>query len=346
MRAHGASPAPGALMFAEAAEAHRALRTQLADGRFAALGRRIRALSPRAVATCARGSSDHAATFAKYLIETRAGVLTASAAPSVASLYRAETMLKDTLFIVISQSGASPDIVAAAEAAKRAGAFVLALLNVPDSPAAAFADEVFPLNAGREQSVAATKSFLASLGALIGIVAHWGEDRELQAALARAPGQMQQAWELDWSAALAPLTEARNLYVIGRGIGLGAAGEAALKLKETSGLHAEAFSAAEVRHGPMALAQPGFHALLFAQADEAGAGVASIAADFAAHGATTYLAGATANGAIHLPSLATHPVIAQTLLVQSFYRLAHDLALARGRDPDRPLHLNKVTETL
>jgi glucosamine--fructose-6-phosphate aminotransferase (isomerizing) len=341
-----AAAAPGALMFAEASDAHRALRAQLAEARFADLGRRIRARAPRAVATCARGSSDHAATFAKYLIETYAGVLTASAAPSVASLYRAETMLKDTLFIVISQSGASPDIVAAAEAAKRAGAFVLALLNVTDSPVARIADEVFPLNAGREQSVAATKSFLASLGALVGIVAHWSEDQALQAALARAPDLMQRAWALDWRAAIAPLSEAQDLYVIGRGIGLGAAGEAALKLKETSGLHAEAFSAAEVRHGPMALAQPGFHALLFAQADEAGAGVAPLASDFAARGATTYLAGATANGVISLPTLVAHPIIQPMLLVQSFYRLAHDLALARGRDPDRPPHLNKVTETL
>ena len=123
MRAARSSPAPGALMFVEAASAHEAVRRQLKDARFAALGQRLRRLKPRMAATCARGSSDHAATFAKYLIETRAGVLTASLAPSVASLYGAAPALEDALVLVISQSGASPDLVAAANAARRAGAF-------------------------------------------------------------------------------------------------------------------------------------------------------------------------------------------------------------------------------
>jgi glucosamine--fructose-6-phosphate aminotransferase (isomerizing) len=337
---------PGALMLGEAAAGHEAVRAQLASGRFAELGQRLRALNPRVVASCARGSSDHAATFAKYLIETRASVLTASLAPSIASIYRAETMLQGALVLVISQSGASPDLLATAESAKRGGAFVLALVNAEDSPLAAIAHETLPLCAGEERSVAATKSFLASLSALIGLVAHWTEDAELVAAHAAASDLMQQAWTLDWSAATPTLAQASSLYVIARGLGFGAAGEAALKLKETCGLHAEAFSAAEARHGPMALVSPGFPLLLFAQDDPAGASVAEFAADAAARGARAFLAGAGAAGATQLPTVPAHVALQPMLAIQSFYRLAHDVAAARGRNADAPPHLNKVTETL
>lgn len=182
-----AAPAPGALMFAEAASAHEAVQEQLREVPFAVLGARLRALAPRAIATCARGSSDHAATFAKYLIETHVGVPTTSLAPSVLSLYRAQMSLNDVVLLVISQSGASPDLVAAAEAAKRAGAFVLALVNAPDSPVAAIADETLPLCAGIERSVAATKSFIASLSAITALVAQWTEDESLRRALEDAP---------------------------------------------------------------------------------------------------------------------------------------------------------------
>jgi glutamine---fructose-6-phosphate transaminase (isomerizing) len=339
-------PSPGALMFAEAASAHQAVRTQLSSGRFAELAERIRHLRPRVVATCARGSSDHAATFAKYLIETRAGVLTASLAPSIASVYRAETMLRDALVLLISQSGASPDLLATAEAAKRAGACVIALVNAQGSPLAGIAHETLPLGADEERSVAATKSFIASLSAVIGLVAHWTGDAELIDSHAASPDLLQKAWALDWSAANATLANASSLYVIARGLGFGIAGEAALKLKETSGLHAEAYSAAEARHGPMALVGPGFPLLLFAQDDLAGESVAAFAADAAARGATAFIAGADAQGAERLPTLGAHVALQPMLMAQSFYRMAHDVALNHGRDPDRPPHLTKVTETL
>jgi len=346
MQTDSLPPTPGALMFAEAAAAHEAVRAQLAGGRFAELGKRLRSLNPRIVATCARGSSDHAATFAKYLIETRASVLTASLAPSVASIYRAETMLRDALVLLISQSGASPDLLATAAAAKRAGALVLALVNAEHSPLAAIAHETLPLLAGEERSVAATKSFLASLSALIGLVAHWTEDEHLIAAHAASPDLLQQAWALDWSAATSTLASASSLYVIARGIGFGAAGEAALKLKETSGLHAEAYSAAEARHGPMALVSSGFPLLLFAQDDAAGASVVAFAADSATRGARAFVAGASAPGATQLPTLQADVALQPMLAIQSFYRLAHEVAIARGRNPDAPPHLTKVTETL
>lgn len=333
-------------MLMEAGAAHEAVRALLRDGAFDRIGSRLRALAPRVVATCARGSSDHAATFAKYLIETHVGVLTASAAPSVVSLYRAKTTLKDALFLIISQSGVSPDLVLAANEAKRAGALVLAFVNAPDSPVAAAADEVLPLHAGEERSVAATKSFIASLAAIVRLVASWTEDRNLDQALTAAPYQLREAWDLDWSAAAPALVGAQSLYVIGRGLGYGVACESALKLKETCRIHAEAFSAAEVRHGPLALVRPGFPALLLAQEDQARDAIIELAADLTGQGADVFLAGAYSAGATILPTIEAHPAIQPMLLAQSFYRLAHDVALARGLDPDRPPHLTKITETL
>ena len=141
--------------------------------------------------------------------------------------------------------------------------------------------------------------------------------------------------------------------MVGRGIGLGIAQEAALKMKETSGLHAEALSAAELRHGPMALVQKGFPVLIFAQDDETHSGIASLATELAGRGARTLLAGATLAGteaslanAVILPTETAHPVIQPMLIIQSFYRMVNALSLARGLDPDRPPHLRKVTETV
>ncbi len=340
------TPVPGALMLAEAAASHEAVRAQLQQSAFDAVGERLRVLAPRVVATCARGSSYHAATYAKHLIETRAGVITATVAPSVTSLYHAEATLRDGLFLTISQSGASPDLVAAAKEAKRAGAFVLALINAPDSPLAAVADEVLPLRAGPERSVAATKSFIVSLAAIAGLVAHWTDDRGLQRALAGAPDLLRESWALDWSAAVPALTQAQSMYVVSRGIGYGIACEAALKLKETCRIHAEGFSTAEVRHGPLALVRPGFPVLVLAQDDQAREGITELAANIVRDGGEVFIAGATVEGAHTLPALEAHAAIQPMLLVQSFYRLAHDVALARGCDPDRPPHLRKVTETL
>ncbi len=333
-------------MFQEAAEAPAAVARLLAANATtaAALGADLRARPPRAVVTLGRGSSDHAATYAKYLIETGAGVLTASSAPSVSSVYEVRQELRDVLFLAISQSGRSPDLLAAVEAARAAGARVVALVNDASSPMAGLADVLLPLHAGPETSVAATKSYIAALAAIAQLTAAWTQDDQLAAALERLPEDLAQAWQADWSPALAPLASAQSLYVLGRGPGYAAAQEAALKLKETCGLHAEAFSAAEVLHGPMALVAARFPVLVFAQGDESEAGVLDLARGLRARDAQVLLAGADAPGA--LPFVRTHAVLQPIALIQSFYRLANRLSLARGFDPDRPPHLNKVTETL
>jgi len=338
----------GGRMYREAAQAPQVVRDQLRinAGRMETVGALLRRMSPRVVVTCARGSSDHAATFAKYLIETHTGVLTCSAAPSLSSLYEARTDHRDMALLAISQSGRSPDLVAAAGTARELGACVVALCNCMDSPLAQLADHAIPLCAGVEESVAATKSYIASLSAIVHLLAGWTASETLMASLLSAPDLLEQAWEQDWSAAVPVLEGAASLYVVGRGFGLGVAQEAALKLKETCGLHAEAFSAAEVMHGPMALVRRGFPVLMLSQHDESRAGIERLAAEFVGRGAHVLAAGAEVPGAITLDTVSAHPAIEPMLMIQSFYRMAAALAVARGVDPDAPPHLNKVTETL
>jgi glucosamine--fructose-6-phosphate aminotransferase (isomerizing) len=335
-------------MFAEAAEAADAVARQLEAN--AALMRdvaeRLRARPPRAVITYARGSSDHAATFAKYVIETRAGVLTSSAAPSIASIYSAAPDVSGMLALAISQSGKSPDIVAALQAARAAGADALAFVNDLSSPLAEACDVPIPLHAGAERSVAATKSFICTLSALLHLIAEWRSDGELANALDRGPDLMREAWNCDWAPLVDCLQGATGLYVISRGPGFGIAQEAALKFKETCALHAEAFSAAEVRHGPLALVGPDFPLLVFRQSDESGAGVDDLVRDVLQRGGRVFLTGGQAEGAVVLPSPSAHPLIQPLLQILAFYRAANALSLRRGLDPDRPPHIRKVTETL
>ncbi len=340
--------AESTLMFREAAEAADVVARQFARNRDAVerLCGELRRAPPPFAVTCARGSSDHAATYAKYLFETQLNLVTASASPSVGSVYGATPALRGALYLVISQSGKSPDLLRNAQAASEAGARVVALVNAEDSPLARMADTVLPLHAGAERSVAATKSYLASLAAILQLGACWKAAPPLLGALDALPGALRAAWRCDWSPLVDGLADARNLFVIGRGLGLAAAQEAALKFKETCGLHAEAFSSAEVKHGPMALVGPGFPVLAFALPDETGAGTRALAEEFRARGAPTWIAD-DGTGAGELPlAPAPHPACAPLLVVQSFYRAINALALRRGFDPDVPPHLNKVTETV
>jgi glucosamine--fructose-6-phosphate aminotransferase (isomerizing) len=336
------------LMFREAAEAADVVARQFARNRdvVADLCAELRRTPPPFAVTCARGSSDHAATYAKYLLETQLGIVTASASPSVGSVYGATQALQGALYLVVSQSGKSPDLLSSAQAARDAGARVVALVNVEDSPLARMAHTVLPLHAGAERSVAATKSYLASLAAILQLGACWKGEPPLLDALDALPDALRAAWRCDWSPLVEGLLGAGNLFVLGRGLGLAAAQEAALKFKETCGLHAEAFSSAEVRHGPMALVGPGFPVLAFALPDETGAGTRALAEEFRERGAPVWVtAGETGPGRLPLAA-APHPACAPLLAVQSFYRAINALALRRGFNPDLPPHLNKVTETV
>lgn len=337
------------LTFAEAADAAAVAERQRAelDTPLHLLGQRLRELDPPFALTCARGSSDHAATFVKYLIETRALTPVGSYAPSISSLYATPwRKLRGVLFLAISQSGHSPDVTISARAARDAGALVVALVNDLYSPLAQVAEITIPMLAGPERSVAATKSFTASLLAILRLVANWTQDEDLLGALAAAPRLLRRSWKLDWSPAIGSLVGAGDLFVIGRGLNFAIAQEAALKLKEICGLHAEAFSAAEVRHGPMALVGAGFPVVMLVPGDEAQEAFGELAEDFILRKANVIMAGDARTGALTLPALpGLHPAIAPLATIQSIYRFAVELSLARGFDPDHPPNIRKVTET-
>jgi glucosamine--fructose-6-phosphate aminotransferase (isomerizing) len=312
------------------------------------LGARLRKARPAFVVSSARGSSDNAASFAKYLLEIRLGMVTASVGPSVRSIYSADLQLKGALFLTISQSGRSPDILRLAEVARAGGAVTVALVNDASSPLAQICETVLPLNAWPERSVAATKSVICSLAAVLQLVAHWADDPELLTALERLPEDLERAAATDWSSATGLLQQARSLFVTGRGIGLAAALEAALKLKEICGIHAEALSAAELKHGPMTLAGADFPVMVMAQRDEALQSIADLVSILRERDVPVAVAGpAEVDCEIALASDPTlSPFTTPIALLQSFYPLVEKVAWARGRDPDAPPHLKKVTETV
>lgn len=311
------------------------------------IGEELRSLEPRLVMTCARGSSDHAATYAKHLIEIETGIPTASHTPSISSIFGKKWRTLDrTLFLAISQSGQSPDLVLSAKAAREAGALVVSIVNATSSPLEHESSATLPILAGAERSVAATKSFIGSLLATAHLVCEWTGGGPLRAALERSPKALSEAWELDWSEAADALFGVGDMYVIGRGSTLGIAQETALKFKETCGIHAEAVSAAEVRHGPIAIVGPGFPVLVLAPNDAALDSVASLAADLVAREANILVAGCAVDGALNLPTVPDlHPAIAPAACMMSAYRMIARLSIARGFDPDAPPNLRKVTET-
>ncbi len=340
---------PQTLMALEAAQAPAAVARQLEEnaGICRELAHCFGGRPLRLVATCARGSSDHAAAYIKYLVELRLGIPVASYAPSVGSVYNRPVRMEDTLFWVISQSGQSPDLVASIRWARRNGAFTLALVNDVASPAARAAHLVLPLHAGPERAVAATKSYIASLAAALQVAAHFSQEEDLLNALQRLPGDLEAGLAPGWDRAVGPLAQAGNLFTVGRGLSLGIALEAALKLKETSALHAEAFSGAELMHGPLELVKEGFPVLMFSQNDQTAPGQRELAGILRELGALVFLAGEGPAKEYNLPVMAgLHPAAAPLAMIQAFYFLAEKVALARGLDPDRPRLLRKVTRTV
>jgi glucosamine--fructose-6-phosphate aminotransferase (isomerizing) len=335
-------------MASELQEAPDALRRQ-ADaltGPLAALVGWSRQSNPALVVTCARGSSAHAAAFAKHLFERHLGIPVAAAAPNVATIYRQRLQLKNQLLLTISQSGRSDDLTEFALMAKAAGALTAAIVNDTDSPLAAACDIVLPTAAGPELSVAATKSFVASLAVLLRVIAEWKDDDALRAAIGRLPERIALASTLEWDEAVDPFSRAASLVTIGRGPTLAVAREAALKLKETCNLHAEAFSSAEFQHGPMALVSQHYPLLLFMPTDAAVAGLREFAADLRRKGALVFAAEQGEPTSGRLPVLPPeHPDVDAVCLIQTFYALAVRIAVRRGTNADQPRHLQKVTRT-
>ncbi|MDB5873675.1 MAG: iron dicitrate transport regulator FecR [Ramlibacter sp.] len=335
-------------MLLEARDAPNAVARQLAHDILAyrEFGAQLRADPPGSLLTVARGSSDHAAHYAAYLIMARMGRLVTSLPMSLVTLYQSKIACRGLATFAFSQSGQSPDLVEPTRYFHEGGAVTSAFVNDAMSPLAQTAQWVFPLHAGAESSVAATKSVIAQMTAGARLVAAWQDDLNLQAALSGLPQVLSRAVNADWSAALPVLKDADRLLVIGRGLGLPVALEAALKFKETCGIQAEAFSGAEVRHGPMALVGEGYPVLVLAPRGPAQAGLLALADELRARGARVLAAAPGATPRTGLPLVETGASELDPIsMLQSFYPMVEALSRARGLDPDRPRHLSKVTRT-
>ena len=335
-------------MASEIREAPVAVSTQQAElaQPLEELVRRLKRRPPQVVVTCARGSSAHAATFGKHLIERYIGIPVAEAAPNISSVYGRQLRLDGQLFLAISQSGRSDDLVALAASAKAASALTVAIVNATDGPLVSACDIVLPICAGPELSVAASKTFVATLAALLRLTAAWTEDESLDAAIGRLPDRLTAAAELDWSELVEALAGTTSLVTIGRGPTLAIAREASLKLKETCQLHAEAFSGAEFLHGPVALISSRCPVLMFMPTDVAAEGMRQLAARLRAEGTAVLAAEPGASGPGTLPARpCDHPETDAVCLIQSFYAVLVRLAERLGTDVDQPRHLQKVTRT-
>jgi glucosamine--fructose-6-phosphate aminotransferase (isomerizing) len=307
----------------------------------------LRARDPVLVATIARGSSDHASAYLKYAIELTLGLPVASIGPSIASIYGKDLKLDRAATISISQSGKSPDIVGMTQSARRSGATSIAITNTAGSPLAEVAEFTIDLHAGLEKSVAATKTFATSVVAGLALIARWSDDSALLAAVNDLPNSLSRAVACDWSDMVGALDGHNALYVLGRGPGFAIANEAALKFKETCNIQGEAYSAAEVMHGPVAIVTPGYPVLGLAARDAAEASVADMAHKLAGQGALAFVTSDRSGAARSLPFAATgHPLTDPLALIVSFYGFVEALSRHRGFNPDVPVALKKVTETV
>jgi glucosamine--fructose-6-phosphate aminotransferase (isomerizing) len=310
----------------------------------ASIARHIERARPRLVVLCGRGSSGHVGVYLRYLFEARFGVLVSAAAPSVVTTYLRLPDMRDTLFIVISQSGRSPDIVMATQVARKLGAATLAIVNDESSPAAEAAEMVLPIGAGPERAVAATKSVVLTMVAGAQLVARLTRDEDLGAALGRLPERLTRAAACDWSKWGESLAGAPAAFVAGRGYSLGSAREIALKLTETLQVPGLGYSTAELRHGPRAAITRATPVLVLRQGDETAATADDLVSDLREAGENVFSAGG-AEGS--LPWLdEDHPVGDPIAMLMPAYKAIEAAARRAGLDPDNPPHLNKVTSTL
>ena len=339
---------PGHLMAAEIVEQPQVWRRLLDEGRepIRAAAAQIAATSPRFVLFVARGTSDHAALYAKYLVEINHGLPAGLVSPSTMTVYGARPDLRDVLYIAVSQSGGSPDLVRSVEVARSQGALTVAVTNNAASDLAAAAAIHIDVLAGAEKSVAATKSYTAELLALQLLL---GYDRDDVDALPDLGEQV-----LTFDALVREVAQryrfAQRLIATGRGYSYPTAREAALKLMETSYLSAQAFSGADLLHGPLATVDPQVPVLAVVPEGAGGQAMAPVLERLAERHADAFGVGDPAAlaglaGGIALPS-GVSDELSPLLEILPLQQLALHLALARGGDPDQPRGLRKVTETL
>ncbi len=335
-------------MAAEIADIPQVLERQVSGGLplYLETGAWLRSMDLRGFVTCARGTSDQAATFFKYAFETTTGLPVTSIGPSVASIYHARLKLDGFAALSFSQSGGSPDLVALQAAAGRGGATTIAILNTTDSPLGAGASVVIPVLAGPEVAVASTKSFVGMLFASLAILAGYQGDQALEARLRELPDKARLVLDTDWSAAMDQFARSSSIFCIGRGPSLAIAGEAALKFKETCQLHAEAFSAAEFMHGPVVLAGADRTALLFGSEGLADKSLRHAACKMRSQEMTVFSAGTPGRTGVLAAPAGNHEYLDPILQIIAFYRFVEEVAVSTGHDPDAPRGLTKVTKTM
>jgi len=311
---------------------------------FAAIAVRIAQAKPRIVVFCGRGSSGHVGVYLRYLFEARLGLIASTAAPSVVTAYQRSPDMHDCLFVVVSQSGRSPDIITATQMARKFGALTLAIVNDENSPAAAASELVLAIGAGAEHSVGATKSVVLSMIAGAQLVAALARDDDLNEGLDHLPARLAGALACDWSPWADRVAQAPAAFVVGRGYGLGCAREIALKVSEILRVPALGYSAAELRHGPRASITTATPVLILRQNDQAAAAVDDLIHDLDDAGERAFTAGGTTGT---LPWIGDgHPVCDPVVMTVPAYRAIEAAARRRGFDPDNPPYLSKVTRTL
>lgn len=313
---------------------------------YSGLGERLRSLSPAFVATVARGSSDHAATYASYLFPIMTGRVVSSVPPSLSTVLNANLSVQSQFLLAVSQSGSSPDILKTVQVFRSSGALTAGLINDPSSPIAKSVEYSLNQHAGLEKGLAATKTVLCTKTAIARIAAEWSQDQKMLKSFTELPEVLSLAAESGLSLDPHLLQGVSNVYVISRALGAGAAFEVSLKIKETCGLHAEAFSSAEVRHGPREIVNQNFAVIALALPGSGQDDVIAISKELEGQGARLISVGPKSiNPTFAMPEISDHrlqPIVALQLLYPWFARVSQAL----GRNPDRPERLkSKVIHT-
>ena len=308
-----------------------------------AVANRIRQADPRVVVISGRGSSANAGTLLRYLFEARAGLLVSTSAPSVMTTYGQSIDMRNAVFIVISQSGRSPDLVMGAQSARKNGALTIAIVNDLTSPLALACELPLPMGAGLERSVAATKSVVLSMVTSVQLVASLTSDDELNEKIKRLPQRFSDALACDWSLWSSSLAAARAAFVVGRGFGLGPAREIGLKVTEAMRIPTLSYSAAEVMHGPLACASAEIPFLVLRQNDGSSAMVDALIAELRVRKLNVFSAGGPTGV---LPWIENDdPICDAITMLLPAYATIEQAARARGFDPDNPPNFSKITET-
>ncbi len=322
-----------------------------ADGAISQAAVAARAAGARRVMIAARGTSDNVARYAQHLFGRFLGLPVALATPSLTTLYGGGPRLHETLVIGISQSGQSPDVCAVIEEARGQGQATVAITNVPGSPLARAAQQTIDIAAGLERSVAATKTYTASLAAIAALTAELAGAPTLRGDLATVGEAMQAQLELGTGAAAEVLGGLDRCALTGRGPNYATAFEAALKIKELTGIAAEPYSPADLMHGPVAVLGPSSPLLAFALAGPALPSIVEAEREGAERGAQRLIfsdapAGTFAPGCRVVAVSAVAEWLSPLVAILPAQALAAELALQRGLAVDTPFGLSKVTRTL